>query len=222
MPLFTTDLLERSTLDHRILRDSEPPRDIDAICFFGQTQENDRVALRAIAERWRKYHCPVLVGLCERIEKGVFIVRGSDAWVNDLEEYGVARESVMVYPMSNKFPPSTDAEAYGMVEIIKRKSWSRLVVTVPPLHAVRAFVTFVSACVKSGLDDACIWSAPSEAPPWDEVVCYSGGMLQTSREKHIVVDATKTTTYCLKGDHLTAREVIEYMQARPNKHPFFV
>lgn len=222
MPLFTTDFVERSTLDHRILRDSKPPTAIDAILFFGQTHENDRSPLAAIAERWKKYACPVLVGACDPIRNGPFVVRGSDTWVQDLMEYGVDRDSIIVYPMSKKFPPSTDAEAWGMIEAgVGKFSWKKLVITVNPLHAVRAFVTLLSACVKNGLEDVCIWSALSDwdtssetSSPWDEDVCYSGGQLKTSRENHIVVDATKLMTYCLKGDHLTARQVLEYLRSR--------
>jgi len=214
MPLFTTDLLELDMLNHRILRDVPPPRIIDAICFFGQTQENDQIALKSIIKRWEKYNCPILIGACDRIEKGSLIVRGSDDWVIDLKSAGVKPKWIWVYNMSSKFPPSTDAEAYGMVEVIEENSWNEIVITVPPLHARRAFVSLVSACQKSGLRNVKIWSVPSEAPPWDEDVFHSGSMPSAPREKQIAGEFGKVFTYCAKGDHLTAKEVLEYLRNR--------
>ncbi len=219
MAIFTTDLVELFTLTHRILRDEPPPQQIDAICFFGQTEENDKAPLAAIAERWRNpllRPCPsILVGACEPIDKSPFVVRGDKAWKQDLENFGVDRNSILVYPMSTKFPPSTDAEAWGMVEVIKKNKWKRLVVTVTTLHAIRAFVTLVSACKKNGLEDVAIWSAPAEALPWDEVVCHSGGMAQMPREKHAaVVEFAKVSAYCAKGDHLAAKEILDYLRGR--------
>lgn len=216
MPLFTTDVLEYVQLVHRILRDTPPPPAIDAICFFGQTQENDRVALKAIAELWKKYQCPILVGACEPINQEPFVVRGSGAWVSDLVSYGVDPLSIEIYEMSKKLPASTDAEALGMAEFITREAlrWDRLVVAVHPLHAVRAFVSLVAACKKNVLDGMRIWSVPSEALDWDEDVCYSGGALKATRVSHVGVDMTKMAAYALKGDHLTAREILEYLRKR--------
>ncbi len=218
MPLFTTDLVEYAELVHRILRDEPPPERIDAICFFGQTQENDQKSLKNIAERWKarggEYDPAVLVGECERIERGNLVVRGSDAWIRDLEDAGVEENWIYPYPMSTKVPPSTDAEALGMVPVIKENGWTRLVITVPPLHAVRAFVSLVSACKKNGLDDVLIWSAPSETLAWDENVFHSGSMPSAPRVEQIPGEFAKVTAYCAKGDHLTAKEVLTYLQAR--------
>lgn len=214
MPLFTTDLVELDRLNHRILRDEPPPKEIDAICFFGQTQENDQIALKAITNRWEGYNCPILVGECDRIKKGSLIVHGSDEWIRYLKSFGIASKWIWNYPMSSKFPPSTDAEAWGMVDIIKDNPWDELVITVPPLHAVRAFVSLVSACKKNNLDKVRIWSAPSEAPPWDEDVFHSGSMPSAPRENQIPGELGKNMAYCLKGDHLTAKEVLEYLRKR--------
>jgi len=214
MSIFTTDIVEYARLAHRVLCDEPPPDEIDAICFFGQTEENDMFALRAIAKRWQKHQCLVLVGTCERIERGGLIVRGSDAWVSTLEELGVHPGSILVYPMSDKLPPSTDAEALGMVEAIRENSWTRFVIVVPPLHAIRAFVSLVSACVKSGLDVA-IWSAPATAPAWDEDVFHSGSMPSAPRVDQIAGEFGKIMAYCAKGDHLTAAEVLEWLRNHP-------
>lgn len=216
MPIFTTDLVECLTLAHRILRDEPLPDEIDAICFFGQTEENDHDALRKGSDLW--FDCQsaqVLVGQCDRIEReNGLVVRGSDAWVKELEGFGVDSESIQVYPMSDKFPPSTDAEAWGMVPLIKENGWKRLVVTVPPLHAIRAFVSLVSACLKNGLDDVGIWSAPSAAPPWNESVFHSGSMPSATRVSHIAGELAKIFAYCAKGDHPPAQKVLEYLNHR--------
>ncbi len=214
MPLFTTDLLELNALNHRILRDEPPPREIDAICFFGQTQENDRIALEAISKFQDDFQCPVLVGICDPIKKNGLVVRGSKAWKEDLIEFEVKKEDIVLYPMSQKFPPSTDAEAWGMIPLIKDNNWRYLLVTVPPLHACRAFVSFVSACNKNKLDKVNVWSAPSEAPPWDEDVFHSGSMPSAPRVDQISGEFSKMMAYCAKGDHITAREVLEYLRKR--------
>ncbi len=211
MPTFTTDLLEYATLAHRILRDELPTKKLDAACFFGQTHENDRVALETISINYSGL--PILVGKCDTIQKeNRLLVRGHHAWQGYLEGRGC--KNVVIYPMSDKLPPSTDAEALGMVPIIKKRSWKRLVIVVPPLHAIRAFVSLISACLKNNLNHIAIWSAPCDALAWNENVFHSGSMPAAPREKQIQGELDKIMRYCEKGDYLTAKEILDYLRTK--------
>ena len=226
MPIFTTDLLELYQLAHVILSQPQLPAD-GPICFFGQTEENDMPPLCSAAELMNRKigpsdypFGPILIGQCDWIERpNGLVVRGSDAWVKELKRLKVSDHSIMVYSMSDRFPPSTDAEAWGMVELIKKNSWKCLVVVVPPLHAIRAFVSLVSACKKSGLDDVKIWSMPSYALPWDRNVFHSGSMPSAPRIEQVTGEMEKIFAYCAKGDHLTAGEILKYLKNRDSYTP---
>ncbi len=83
------------------------PLPIDAVCIFGQTTENDipmlesaaRIQIAGIAEL-------VAVTGFKGEKNGVFEVRSSDAFKKMLTEFGVPKENLISFPLSDKLPPA--------------------------------------------------------------------------------------------------------------------
>ncbi len=198
----------------RILCDSIPGNPADAVCIFGQTTENDMVMLESAADI-QKFGRAELVAVTgyEGLKKDEFEVRSSEKFASLLMNLGVPEKDIVFFPLSDKFPPCTDAEAVGVVEFAKSQGWKSLIVTVPPLHQVRAFISTVSAAIK-WYPELRVYSMPAAAPSWTEEVIHSQSAPRARRSAQFAGELAKLAKYCEKGDHFSPAEITEYLDRR--------
>jgi hypothetical protein len=205
----------------RILCDSIPPGSVDAVCFFGQTTENDTPMLESAA-RIQRAGLANLVAVTgfkgEKNEEKGFEVRSCEAFTAKLVELGVDPANIVGFPLSAKFPPCTDAEAIGVVEFAKERGWKSLIVTVPPLHQVRAFISIVSAAIKY-YPELMIYSVPAEALPWTQEVIHSQSAPRARRSAQFAGELAKLEKYWLKGDHSSPDVILAYLDTREEGNP---
>ena len=198
----------------RILCDCIPLTLIDAVCFFGQTTENDEPMIMSAANIQ-------VDGLARLVavtgfggeKNGIFEVRSSKSFANEIMKFGVAPENIVSFPLSKKFPPCTDAEAIGVVEFAKTQGWRSIAVTVTPLHQVRAFISTVSAAIKY-YPELKVYSMPSEALPWTEEVIHSQSAPRAKRSEQFGGELAKLAKYSGKGDHVSPDEILAYLNRR--------
>ena len=91
-----------------------------------------------------------------------------------------------------------------------------VVVVVPPLHTIRAFVSTVSPAVRE-YPELNVWSAPSWPLSWvEEVICFQNKPA-ARRADQFPSEFEKMERYLAKGDHLSAEEVIRYLNWRDSE-----
>lgn len=198
----------------RILCDCVPNEPTDAVCFYGQTTENDTPMIESAAfiHMNGAARLVAITGFAGE-KNGSFEVRSSKSFANEIMKLGVASENIISFPLSKKFPPCTDAEAVGVIEFAKSQGWKSIIVTVPPLHQVRAFISTVSAAIKY-YPELKVYSIPSEALPWTEEVIHSQSAPRAKRSEQFGGELAKLAKYSGKGDHVSPDEILAYLNRR--------
>jgi hypothetical protein len=203
-------------LIHRVLRDTPSGR-VDAAVLYGQTKENEGVMLDALADAyWEGLAEWLALPDFEGLARGELMVSSFEAWEDLLCERGVPRDMIISYPTATDVPPSTDAEAKGLVRFAKERGWASVAIVVPPLHAVRAFVSTIAPVVRE-YPELRVYSAPSVAPSWAESVFHSGSMPRARRADHIAGEFEKMERYQKQGSHLSPQEVLDYLNWRDSQ-----
>ncbi len=199
----------------RILCDYCPRSVVDVGVVFGETAENDRVALEGSASLYqRRKILKVALTMFPGEKKGEFLMRGFDAWRKDLLTLGVLRRDVVAFGLSKDFPPCTDAEAIGFVDFAKKKGYRSTYIIAPPIHRIRAFISLVSATIKAGYDLR-VYSYSTETQDWTREACFSFQTLpKGSRAKQLAYEFEKRRIYFEKGDHVSHRELLRYLDRR--------
>ncbi len=99
------------------------------------------------------------------------------------------------------------------MEFAKKQGWKSLIVTVPPLHQVRAFISTVSAAIKY-YPELKVYSMPAEALPWTEEVIHSQSAPRARRRAQFSGELAKLAKYWKKGDHSSPDEILDYLDRR--------
>ena len=88
-----------------------------------------------------------------------------------------------------------------------------LLVTSPPFHQFRAFMTAVTAALNI-YPELMIYSYPGSTLPWMETVTHSQGTLQAPRRQLIEDELMRIEAYQTKGDLARFESVLSYMNQR--------
>lgn len=213
-PVFATQE-ELFALLTRIYCDTLPKGVADAVCFVAETAENEAAAIESAARIWRK-------GLSRHVavsgylghDKDDLHVSGYKAYASRLINLGVRRECIHVFPLSNDLPACTDSEMRGLIFYSHFMNWRTLIVTAPPLHQFRAFMSLASPLVKNPDQDISVWNAVGPAEDYSEEVVFSQTIPRDSRDNLLGSEIQKVVQYFEKGDHISAREALDYLSAR--------
>ncbi|MEK7169299.1 MAG: hypothetical protein AAB377_01025 [Patescibacteria group bacterium] len=209
----TSSYLELDELITRVLCDSATSGRVEAAYLFGETKDNQSSVLKAAGFLYSLGPVKKL-GLCGMPEG--FGYPGFKNWRNELVEMGVKKEDIYSVPPSDKFPPSTDAEAWGLVDYAKNNGWKSVFIIAPPLHQLRAFVSVVSAVVKSK-SNLLVYSFPGIPQSWEEHITHSQGILKGTRSELLANELAKIEKYYKNGDLISAAEVLKYMDERDKR-----
>lgn len=199
----------------RIYCDTLPRGVTDAVCFVSETVENEAAAIESAACIWHK-------GLARHVavsgylgcDKGDLRVSGYKAYMRRLIDLGVRRECIHVFPLSNDLPACTDSEMRGLVFYSHFMSWRTLIVTAPPLHQFRAFMSLTSPLVKNTDQDISVWNVVGPAEDYSEEIVFSQSAPRDSRDNLLGSEIEKVVRYFEKGDHISAREALDYLVRR--------
>jgi len=214
---YTKDEVELFELITRILCDYTPDIGIDAVCIFGETVENERSMLEEAAGIFHSGIArSVAITGFEGTHSGNLNCSSGEELKNKLiDEFLVADGLIRLFPLSKKLPPCTDAEAIGLVEYATKQGLESLVLTLPPLHQVRGMISLISAVLKAG-SSLKVYSIPALAPLWTENVMHSQSAPRAPRHAQFGGELAKLIRYMEKGNHMSPREILDYLNQRDN------
>lgn len=197
----------------RIFSETMPPGKIDAAYLYAETADQETSGLKTAAFLYA-------MGPAKRIalcgEPKGYGYPGAADWIGKLVTMGLPKKDIYLVPVSKKFPPSTHAEAFGLIPYAAKQGWKSVYVVAPPLHQLRAFVTTVSAIIKER-SRLKAYSFPGLPQRWEEHVIHSQGVQKGARSELLAEELKKIEKYFKKGDLVSAREVLKYLDKRDGK-----
>ena len=134
---------------------------------------------------------------------------------SSLEHHSIPKSRIIAVPPAlSDFPPSTDAEATGLVRLAHKMGWQRLIITSPPIHQFRAFISTISAAKRESLKLK-IYNSVGLPPKWCEDTVHSQGIEKGLRKDLLRSgEWLRLIRYHAKGDLISADEAIEYLNLR--------
>lgn len=202
--------LELDELITRVLCDTAPRQKVDAAYLFGETADNEASVLKAGVFLYGLGPVQQLA-ICGMGKKDGY--PGFRSWTKKLASMGIPQKDIYLIQLAKDFPPSTDAEALGLVRYAKSKGWKSLYVVAPPLHQLRAFITTVSHAIKEK-SNVKIYSFPGIPQSWEEHVVHSQGIQKGTRSELLAKELEKIEKYYRKGDLVSGEEVLGYLNRR--------
>ncbi len=201
---------ELDELITRILSDTAPRGKVDAAYLFGETADEEASVLKAGVFLYGMGPAR-RIALCGAGKDHAF--PGVKNWTGKLVTMGIPQKDIYAVPLSKEFPPSTHAEAFGLVPYAAARGWKNIYVVAPPLHQLRAFITTVSAVIrkKSPLR---VYSFPGFPQSWEEYIAHSQGIQKKARSEFFSEELKKIEKYYRKGDLVSAEEVLKYLNKR--------
>lgn len=135
-----------------------------------------------------------------------------------LIERGVPKEKIVPIPHPPEFKIAhTHTEAIGLARYAREVDWTTIYITALPSHLLRAFAETVTAITRE-YPQLLAYSAVGQVLPWTEPTVHSQGTVSGKRFEVIgTVDRSelrKIVEYYLRGDLVSAREVLDYLNRR--------
>ena len=183
----------------------------DIIYVFGQTLRHQHSSLERAAQLFHQGIAPH-IGIPDLEPSGGYA--GINAWrailrSEDVHEWGI----IGVVEAVNDFPPSTDAEATGLVRLTKEKGWMTIVIISPQIHQFRGFISTVSAAMREGLDLK-IYNCAGTPMYWCGSTVDSQGMTGQMKDLLMIQEWEEMDRYHAKGDLITVEQSLEYLNQR--------
>lgn len=212
MPFCQTEETYRKLII-RIYSDTPPLNGHASMAYiFGQTPENEDVALQAAAKLYHEGVTPRIA--FDNLPPNPETYSGPEAWRDHLQSLGVNPEHTLLIELASELPPSTDAEAWGLVRYIRRAYWDSLIIIATQIHQLRAFITTVSYLVKERMPYLRVYNSLPSAKSWMEEVRHSATMPRASRFEQLDGEFAKIERYYGKGDLLPGETVLNYLDKR--------
>jgi hypothetical protein len=193
----------------RVLCDSPPAVPTNAVHIFAQTIDNTQPVLESAKRIIDESLTSSVILLKTDAHQGY---PGFKVWKQKLIELGIADECIIGVDL-NADSHNTLTEAQAIIRFAKSHQYSSLIISSPPFHQLRAFMTAVTVALAEapGLK---IYSIPARAQVWTGKVTHSQGMLVASRCKLIKTELLRIVKYDHKGDLISFDEVIGYLNRR--------
>lgn len=195
----------------RVMIDTFPKGVVaNAAYLFGETADNELSSLEAASLVWKSGKVKN-IAICG--EGAVAGYPGFEDWKEKLIKFGIPAEKIIGIHVASEFPPSTHAEALGLVRFAKKEGWKTIYIIAPPLHQLRAFVTTITEVLKEN-PDLLVYSFPGVAQNWEKRVVHSQGIQEGRREDLVGEELKKMEGYYQKGDLVSGEEVLRYLDRR--------
>ncbi len=205
--------LELAEVITRVFCDTAPPRSgkADAAYLFAETKDNENSAFAAALLIWRLRRVKK-IAICDL--GNIAGYPGVESWRKSLVSLGIPRSAIVTVKPAREFPPSTNAEALGLVRFAKKNNkWKTIYVIAPPLHQLRAFISAVSFAQKENRKLR-IYNFPGIPQRWEERIIHSQGIQKGTRSELIGEELKKIGRYRKEGSLLSAEDILEYLNKR--------
>jgi hypothetical protein len=198
----------------RVLCDFLPKHPLN-LYLFGQTPDNQESVLGKAVELAQNGRCESL-NVMEDPDRPCGYAGGT-VWTQMLRQ----RLGDCPVPIQQLAFPSRDGatmlhtygEAIAIVAVAKKQGWETLGVVAQPLHQVRALWTTVSVALRE-YPSLRVYSVVGHPLPWGERVIHSQGTTAGIRASLIQGEAERLVAYRAKGDLVSEKEVLEYLERR--------
>ena len=118
---------------------------------------------------------------------------GAKSWIDGLRKLGVAEDDIELIPL--KRPDfNTLTEAFNVVEFVMQKGLKDLVIIAPPFHALRCFLSVVTA-IRHHNANLRVFMAVGITQPWNEHAVHSQGTTQGKRKDLIIGELRRILKY---------------------------
>lgn len=195
----------------RVLCDTQPARGkADGVYLFGETKDNEASVL-AVGEFLYRLGRVRYVLLCGFRGGGGY--PGFESWKKKLIKAGVSNKKIIDVPPASDFPPSTDAEAFGLIRFAKKHGLKTIYIAAPPIHQLRAFVSSVSA-TKRERSKIRLFNFVGFPQRYEDHIVHSQGIQRGTRSNLIRKELKKVERYFNKGDLESPEEILKYMNKR--------
>lgn len=185
----------------------------NALYLFGETRDNENSVIAAGEFLWRLGR---VSRVCISNQKAWAAFPGFDSWEKKLIKAGVPRARITGIPLAQDFPPSTDAEAAGLIRFTEARGWRTIYIVAQPLHQLRAFVSCVSVA-KREKSNVFIFNFTGFPQRWEERIVHSQGIQRGTRSNLIRKELKKISRYFKKGDLVSPGNVLKYMNKRDER-----
>jgi hypothetical protein len=193
----------------RVLCDSPPAAPTNAVHIFAQTVDNTQPVLESAKRIIDESLASSVILLKTDSHQGY---PGFKAWKQKLFGLGIADECIIGVDL-NADRHNTLTEAQAIIRFAKSSRYSSLIVSSPPFHQLRAFMTAVTVALAE-TPKIKIYSIPARAQDWTGKVTHSQGLLVASRCRLIETELLRIVKYNHKGDLISFDEVIGYPNRR--------
>ncbi|OFZ54171.1 MAG: hypothetical protein A3D92_03660, partial [Bacteroidetes bacterium RIFCSPHIGHO2_02_FULL_44_7] len=153
------------------------------------------------------------IGVCA---DGGEVYGGQKNWAEELKREGIWEERIFPIQSANDlFPPSTSAEAAGVIRSAKEKGLKDVIVVAAPFHQLRAFITTVSVTINMKADIR-VWSHTGAPEDWDEVGVHTQSTPPMTRKEQLKSELEKLQRYHEEGSIVPPEEIEKYLNKRDN------
>lgn len=164
---------------------------------FTETQDNEHsvliksVDMLQICQAHFSEHSILLTDNLGGSEPGYL---GAERWRNKLYKLGVVESEVMLIPFT--LPNlNTLTEAFNVVEFILKKGWKGLFTVAPPFHALRCFLSMITAINHFKPEGLRVYSCVGITQPWDKHITHSQGKTTGTRKEIFVGEFRSISKY---------------------------
>lgn len=209
-----------------VMNDDAPKRPTEAAYLFGNTPEVEDSVLQSAARLIKNGETRQLVVL--RLQPGYY--EGPDRRVASYADFAIWREKLLMLgvgddpiipimsppaKMPGEQPPlsHTHTEAERFVETARRNRWDTVHVVASPYHVARCFTNIVSFVTKRQLPIS-VYAAPTVNQPWFGEALLQQGLSRGTRYDGIAGEWSRINRWHEKGDLISCREVLQYIEQR--------
>lgn len=183
----------------------------DGVFLFAQTLDNEKSVLAKGVQLWN-LGCAKQIFIID-LKKSGFGFSGFNSWKKKLIKAGIPATCIIGIYLVHDIHPSTDAEALSLIRFIKKNNLHKVYIVAHPLHQLRAFISSVSA-MKREKTEVHLFNFVGFPQRWDEYIVHSQGIQRGTRSALISKELEKIIRYFKKGDLISPRGVLKYMNSR--------
>ena len=193
----------------RVLCDDRPTK-VEALYLVAQSDHNQYSVIDQGFEAFEQ-------GLTEHIvilgSDPISGYPGSGLWRTILMTRGVPPEAIHETDGKEYETLNTYEESQLFVNFCTKHDLKNVGICAAPFHQERAYISVVSAAIKANLD-LNIYSYLGKPLTWNEKTRHSQGTQEGTRLEILEAENKKIKEYQKKGDLLSKKEILDYMNSR--------
>lgn len=122
---------------------------------------------------------------------------GAKSWVDGLKKLGVSEHEIMLIPFTEPLL-QTLSEAFTVARFVQERGWTELVIIAPPFHALRCFLSMVTA-IQTLETSMKVYMQVGITQNWSEHAVHSQKTTQGKRKDLIIGEIRRIQKYQKEG-----------------------